>query len=153
MLFKVPTLNFKKLPEKRNLRVIPSLALPFPFVCSFLFLCNKTKHKHIQREREMGVVVRVILDESVLLASNSLQHENPSLQPVVDSLLRKLRHSKIPTVFLSLFFNFIVLCPIYYYNRSGFSLFWGVQTFFMAKCIYNYKLCSLVSFIFSIKCF
>ena len=71
----------------------------------------------------MGVVVGgVILDESVLLASNSPQHENPSLQPVADSLLRKLRHSKIPTVFLSLFFNFIVLCPIYYYNRSGFSL-------------------------------
>ncbi|XP_050256179.1 inositol 1,3,4-trisphosphate 5/6-kinase 4-like isoform X4 [Quercus robur] len=46
----------------------------------------------------MGVVVGgVILDESVVLASNSPQHENPSLQPVADSLLRKLRHSKIPT--------------------------------------------------------
>ena len=138
MLFKVPTLNFKKLPEKRNLRLIHSLALPFPFVCSFLFLCNKTKtqthtEREREREREMGVVVGVILDESVLLASNSLQHENPSLQPVVDSLLRKLRHSKIPTVFLSLFFNFIVLCPIYYYNRSVFSLIWGVQTFFYGQ--------------------
>ena len=70
----------------------------------------------------MGVVVGVILDESVMLASNSPQHENPSLQPVADYLLRKLRHSKIPTVFISLFFDFIVLCPIYYYNRSGFSL-------------------------------
>ena len=51
----------------------------------------------------MGVVVGgVILDESVLLASNSPQHENSSLQPVADSLLRKLRHSKIPSVFLSL---------------------------------------------------
>ena len=36
-------------------------------------------------------------------------------------------------IFLSLFFNFIVLCPIYYYNRSGFSLIWGVQTFFMVN--------------------
>ncbi|KAF3952218.1 hypothetical protein CMV_022206 [Castanea mollissima] len=46
----------------------------------------------------MGVAVGgVILDESLLLASNSPQHENPSLQPVADSLLRKLRHSKIPT--------------------------------------------------------
>ncbi|XP_050256185.1 inositol 1,3,4-trisphosphate 5/6-kinase 4-like isoform X5 [Quercus robur] len=46
----------------------------------------------------MGVGVGgVILDESVVLASDSPQHENPSLQPVADSLLRKLRHSKIPT--------------------------------------------------------
>ena len=47
---------------------------------------------------------------------------------------------------LSLFFNFIVLCPIYYYNRSGFSLIRGVQTFLwsitQSICIYNYKLCS-----------
>ena len=47
---------------------------------------------------------------------------------------------------LSLFFNFIVLCPIYYYNRSGFSLIWGVQTFLrsitQSLCIYNCKLCS-----------
>ena len=69
-------------------------------------------------------------------------------------VLLKLRHSKIPSVFLSLslslslflFFNFIVLCPIYYYNRSGFSLIWGVQTFLrsitQSLCIYNYKLCS-----------
>ncbi|KAK4551758.1 hypothetical protein RGQ29_032277 [Quercus rubra] len=45
----------------------------------------------------MGVVVGVILDESVVLASDSPQHENPSLLPLADSLLRKLRHSKIPT--------------------------------------------------------
>ena len=133
------TSHYKKLPERWNLRLIPSLALPSPFVFSFLFLCNKTKTQTqtqtlTEREREMGVVVGgVILDESVLLASNSPQHENPSLQPVADSLPRKLRHSKIPTVFLSLFFNFIVLCPIYYYNRSGFSLIWGVQTFFMVN--------------------
>ena len=67
-------------------------------------------------------------------------------------VLCKLLHSKIPSVFLSLslslflFFNFIVLCPIYYYNRSGFSLIWGVQTFLrsitQSLCIYNYKLCS-----------
>ncbi|XP_050256217.1 inositol 1,3,4-trisphosphate 5/6-kinase 4-like isoform X2 [Quercus robur] len=46
----------------------------------------------------MGVVVGgVILDKSVVLASDSPLHESPSLQPVADSLLRKLRHSKIPT--------------------------------------------------------
>ena len=61
-------------------------------------------------------------------------------------VLHRLRHSKIPSVSLSLFFNFIVLCPIYYYNRSGFSLIWGVQTLLrsitQSLCIYNYKLCS-----------
>ena len=45
-------------------------------------------------------------------------------------VLLKLRHSKIPSVFLSLslslFFNFIVLCPIYYYNH-----FW---VFFDLRC-------------------
>ncbi|GMY33031.1 inositol 1,3,4-trisphosphate 5/6-kinase 4-like isoform X2 [Fagus crenata] len=46
----------------------------------------------------MGVVVGgVILDSSVVLANSPPQHENPSLQPALDSLLRKLRHSKIPT--------------------------------------------------------
>ena len=149
MLFKVSTLNFKKLPEKRNLRLIHSLALPFPFVCSFLFLCNKTKtqtHTQRERERDMGVVVGVILDESVLLASNSPQHENPSLQPVADSLLRKLRHSKIPTVFslsssTSLFFaEYIITTVLGFLWFEVYKLFlWSIT---QSLCIYNYKLCS-----------
>ena len=70
---------------------------------------TKPKHKHKHklkltnsyRERKMGVVVGgVILDSSVVLANSPPQHENPSLQPALDSLLRKLRHSKIPAVMI-----------------------------------------------------
>ena len=140
---KVSTLNFKKLPEKRNLRLFLLFVL-------FSFSATKPKHKHIQRERErerdMGVVVGVILDESALLASNSPQHENPSLQPVADSLLRKLRHSKIPTVFslsssTSLFFaQYIITTVLGFLWFEVYKLFlWSIT---QSLCIYNYKFCS-----------
>ena len=78
-------------------------SITFSF-CFFISLSlqqyqNTNTNTNTYTEREMGVVVGVILDESVMLASNSPQHENPSLQPVADYLLRKLRHSKIPSVF------------------------------------------------------
>ncbi len=62
---------------------------------------NTNSNSQTHTEREMGVVVGgVILDSSVVLANSPPQHENPSLQPALDSLLRKLRHSKIPTVMI-----------------------------------------------------
>ena len=112
----------------------------------FSFSATKPKHKHIQRE--MGVVVGgVILDESVVLASDSPQHENPSLQPVADSLLRKLRHSKIPTVFSSLssstslfFAQYIITTVLGFLWFEVYKLFlWSIT---QSLCIYNYKLCS-----------
>ena len=79
-----------------------SSTFSFCLVFSLSLQQNQNTNAYRAREREMGVVVGVILDESVVLASDSPQHENPSLLPLADSLLRKLRHSKIPTVFFSL---------------------------------------------------
>ena len=116
-----------------NLRLIPSLALPFPFVFSFLFLCNETKTQtHTERDgccsggsdigRVSGVSIWLSSTWKPILATRcwlSPPQASPFQNPY--------------GIFLSLFFNFIVLCPIYYYNRSGFSLIWGVQTFFMVN--------------------
>ena len=131
---------------------VDSLSITFSF-CFFISISlQKTKtqtqkHSERDREREMGVVVGVILDESVVLASDSPQHENPSLQPVADSLLRKLRHSKIPTVFFSLssstslfFAQYIITTVLGFLWFEVYELFlWSIT---QSLCIYNYKLCS-----------
>lgn len=66
-----------------------------------------------ERVREMvgGIVAGVILEESVLLATQSDQDgdDNPStqLQPGAESLLRKLRYSGIRTVHTPILFLFL----------------------------------------------
>ena len=130
----------------------PAVDSLFSITFSFCFFISlslqQNQNTNTYTEREMGVVVGgVILDESVLLASNSPQHENPSLQPVADSLLRKLRHSKIPTVFFSLssstslfFAQYIITTVLGFLWFEVYKLFlWSITP---SLCIYNCKLCS-----------
>lgn len=74
-----------------------------------------------------GVIGGVILDESVLFDHHEDGDEDDAFRPAVEPLLRKLRHSAIPTVLFLFSYSLLLLLSLQFFIFS--LLFFHFSTF------------------------